>query len=847
MSEPDSKITLSRIRPPELPANFLARRHLFELIDDRAPGYTMVVAPAGYGKTSLIAEWAKQSKKKVIWYTMSETDSFVGINNYLIAAIREVIPNFAPDLEAKTVTSIFQAIANLNEDVVLVLDNVVDAFTYQLNTSQSYMDAIPDNIHIFALRRTTPTVSLRRFSSIGRLSVITAGDLVFSKDEIKALLQVSSADASEKNISQVSAQTHGWPSAVAIIASGELIKPDQEVDDSLVTNLISSKFEKLAKETRELLIGLSSFEVFDLDIANSVAGKTVNETTLNKLAVEGVFLTSATGQKSTYIFNNVARDVIDEMARIDSKNYRKSQIALSELFQLKGQLNLAIEHAVRSGDSDYLHEMFKSALRRLITRGDGRNILYWSNYLPLDNTRNRMFSELVKVMGHLTNFEFERTIQLVEEMRFTYKDTPLAPILHKVNATALAHIAFCRGRLTEFDLHMEIVLREPMTEPDIEQSDRLGIYRIFAARSFIFEDSTILNSIEADVKEIIESSSSPEDLFLWQTIRAMKLFLDGEYIQAFDAASLAEEIGKRNEYAGFFGYTEAIYIKARCYLEFAEPGKATAELEKLAKLAREWQQWPWLFMAECFMSRILVSQGKVEEAFTIIRDLRKLADEFRGEDGLSLIVDTNELFLRFWVQDYERSTQILNRLPKELIFTHQYRQALSAVAKTEVKKKVAPEILDSDSARDKIWKSLVGCVANIEQESLAMDSLKVGLDVGARVGAKESFLRQDSTILELIIRSASKRPTVYLEELARAAAQRMNAKNNQNAALTQPLTKREIDVLRSLATGKPITAIGKTLHISHNTMKTHLRNIYRKLSASGREDAVTKAQTLFII
>ena len=847
MSEPDSKITLSRIRPPELPANFLARRHLFELIDDRAPGYTMVVAPAGYGKTSLIAEWAKQSKKKVIWYTMSETDSFVGIDNYLFAAIREVIPNFAPDLAGKTVTSIFQAIGNLNEDIVLVLDNVVDAFTYQLNTSQSYMDAIPENIHIFALRRTTPTVSLKRFSSIGRLSVITAGDLVFSKDEIKALLQVSSADASEKNINQVSVQTHGWPLAVAIIASGEASSLEQEVDESLVTNLVSSKFVKLAKETRELLIAMSSFEVFDLDIANSVTGKTVNEASLNKLAAEGVFLMSAAGKKGTYIFNTTAREVIDEMARADSKNYRDNQIALSELFVLKGQLNLAIEHAVKSGDSDYLREMFKRALRKLITRGDGRNILYWSNYLPLDDTRNRMFSELAKVMGHLTNYEFERTIQLVEEMRFTYKDTPLAPFLKKVNATALAHIAFCRGRLSEFDLQMEVILGEPATEPAIEQSDRLGIYRIFAARSFIFEDSTILNSIEADVKEIIESSSSPEDLFLWQTIRAMKLFLDGEYIQAFDAASLAEEIGKRNEYAGFFGYTEAIYIKARCFLEFAEPGKATAELEKLAKLAREWQQWPWLFMAECFMARILVTQGKVEEAFTVIRDLRQLAAEFRGEDGLSLIVDTNELFLRFWVQDYERSSQILNRLPKELIFTHQYRQALAAVSKTEVKKKVAPEILDSDSARDKIWKSLVGCVANIEQESLAMDSLKVGLDVGARVGAKESFLRQDSTILELIIRSASKRPTVYLEELARAAAQRMNAKNNQNAALTQPLTKREIDVLRSLATGKPITTIGKTLHISHNTMKTHLRNIYRKLNASGREEAVAKAQTLFII
>ena len=491
--------------------------------------------------------------------------------------------------------------------------------------------------------------------------------------------------------------------------------------------------------------------------------------------------------------------------------------------------------------------MFKPALRKLITRGDGRNILYWSNYLPLDNTRNRLFAELATIMGHLVSYEFDRTIQLIEEMRFSYKDSPLSQFIDRINAAALAHVAFCRGRLSEFDIQMEVFFREPIPEPAIEQSDHLGVLRIFAARSFIFEDSATLNSIEAEVREIIKDSNSPDDLFVWHTIRAMKLFLEGEYLQALDAASLSEEIGERNEYAGFFGYTEAIYIKARCYLEFCEAAKANDELEKLAKLAREWQQWPWLFMAESYLARVLMMNGKVEEAFAVVRDHRKLAAEFKGEDGLSLIIDINELFLRFWVKDYERSTQILNRLPKDLIFTYQYRQALSAVSKNEVKKNTAPEILDSDSAREKIWKSLVGCEANISQETLAMDSLKIGLDIGARVGAKETFLRQDPTILELIIRSASKRPTVYLEELARAAAARMNNKNNQNAALTQPLTKREIDVLRSLATGKPITAIGKTLHISHNTMKTHLRNIYRKLSASGREEAVVKAQTLFII
>ena len=239
MSELDSNITLSRIRPPELPANFLSRRHLFELIDDRAPGYTMVVAPAGYGKTSLIAEWAAQSNKKVVWYTMSETDSADGIAKYLISAVRQAFPNFELDLEVITVTSIFQAIADLDEDIVLVLDNVVDASTYQLNVTQSYMDAIPDNIHIFALRRSMPTVSLKRFSSIGRLSVISAGDLVFSKKEIESFLQVSGEKVTEDRLNEIVQQTHGWPAAVALVVSGEEVGFQVDDNEKFLKNLIA--------------------------------------------------------------------------------------------------------------------------------------------------------------------------------------------------------------------------------------------------------------------------------------------------------------------------------------------------------------------------------------------------------------------------------------------------------------------------------------------------------------------------------------------------------------------------------------------------------------------------------
>ncbi|MFM8446567.1 MAG: response regulator transcription factor, partial [Candidatus Nanopelagicaceae bacterium] len=70
---------------------------------------------------------------------------------------------------------------------------------------------------------------------------------------------------------------------------------------------------------------------------------------------------------------------------------------------------------------------------------------------------------------------------------------------------------------------------------------------------------------------------------------------------------------------------------------------------------------------------------------------------------------------------------------------------------------------------------------------------------------------------------------------------------NRSGSIPVPLTTRELEVIRHLATGKPISAISEALHVSMNTMKTHLRNIYRKLDVDGRESAVEKAKSLFLI
>ena len=99
----------------------------------------------------------------------------------------------------------------------------------------------------------------------------------------------------------------------------------------------------------------------------------------------------------------------------------------------------------------------------------------------------------------------------------------------------------------------------------------------------------------------------------------------------------------------------------------------------------------------------------------------------------------------------------------------------------------------------------------------------------------------------LIMKIAGENPTVYLEDLASSVAERIKSDNKKTSEFSSSLTKRELEVLRHLSTERPISAIAGSLHISLNTMKTHLKNLYRKMEVDGRVNAVEKAKAHFLL
>jgi len=151
---------------------------LAEIAIDRT-GLTLITAPTGFGKSSIVAEYLSNSAHPVIWYTASENDGTVELNAHLLQAIRNVEPGFAPWLSGSEEISshdflakILAEIAVIPKHFIVVVDNNRTSIAGDENTVNRFLDLMPSNVHAIAIRRSTIAATYSRLTSFQNFKVI---------------------------------------------------------------------------------------------------------------------------------------------------------------------------------------------------------------------------------------------------------------------------------------------------------------------------------------------------------------------------------------------------------------------------------------------------------------------------------------------------------------------------------------------------------------------------------------------------------------------------------------------------------------------------------------------------
>ena len=851
--------SLAHTTPPAMPGNFLSRKSLFELFDTRTPGATIVVAPPGYGKTTLVAEWSHQNQERVFWATATGNEKTADFRNIVFQAVRNVIPDFAPwfkpntDLDSKEIFKrFFEDIAALGKDYVFVLDN--GTLSENLNAvklAQYMVDIIPDNLHLILIRRTAVELSFFRFAQRGNLNLISATDLKFDEDEIGSIASLNGLDSSDPEIDSTLKLANGWPVCVQLLAKNYSkgmrstnfsIKMASPMEPLRI--LTTETFNMLSVVEQEQLMKLSILKEFDLDTAKIILGKDHSIQYLNRISSDG-FLTIDESANPRYEFNTIFRETIQQLAAEKGIDLAPTRKHLMEYFIFRKMISEAVEQAFELNDFIKMHVLLKEHSRQLTATGQGDQMIRLAPYAGDDSPHGLLLRKTVEVMGHVTNLNFMQAEIEAQQLILKSVNSTIGDFTRKIANAAMMYVNFSKGLITEIDTHENELFDEEVITGDLETSDKIAILRIAGDKAFIYDYQGSLEMICRRAQGIGLEGVDVGVPYNLNILNCMLLFTQGNYLQAFDVARLTIAQAEEKGYVGIAGPIEAYIVLGRCYLEFSEVEKAYTAISRARDLSKEWKQWPWYFIAEGILLRLVVSMGDFPRATEMIRKMRSDFSEQRISTDSAWIVDMSEIYLRFTLNDFDRVEILLNRTP-DTTFTKLIRDEL-AIRKGKNPKDLDIDKLPDSTPREKLRKLIKKADAVSDRENECLLIMQQALNLGSEIGAYETFIRQSEPLTNVILKIAGRQPTIYLEELSRLITQRIKTKHQSTGSLKENLTSRELEIVKHLSTAKPISTIAKSLHISQNTIKTHLRNVYRKLEVDGRDSAVEKARELFLV
>jgi DNA-binding CsgD family transcriptional regulator len=573
-------------------------------------------------------------------------------------------------------------------------------------------------------------------------------------------------------------------------------------------------------------------------------GKDFSQHLIDSLALEGALLSKSTADIPVYkIHGLIKENLYKELGKDEVRMLEVHQIA-SEYYEDNLEHSAALEHAFLSQDYQRFEKLFRIGARNYAATGRGNALIRLAKYAGDDSVEGQLKRQTVEIAGHLANLDLEKVGSLNASIRLQAKGTHLAEFIERYSALIEISLDSAFARFESLQRNATLAIAVDELADDSEFTDTLFALRRLAGFYFLTDQVEKLEELDHRAKSLVDSSFSRIGHIHQLAIRALCAYQLGYVQDAFESSksclSLSEDFGMKSSHSP----SDAQFIYAACNYEFTEIDTALINFHSAFESAERSQQWSWYCAAASFVASHKAEFGNVSEGLDFLQIAREKVASIHFKNDLSPILDRGEMLLRVMSGEMDRVELLIKTaLPGRAVDSLKLHFQISD-GKTEASS-IAAELPDR-TPRQVIFKSLVSALYSYPtDENVATDHLTEALRVGAEVGAKGIFISQVQ-LYPLLHKIAIKVPTFYHEDISRKAALRMQ-EINASKNIKPELTKREIEIVGHLASGKPITAIGASLHISHNTMKTHLKNVYRKLGADGRDQAVEKAKSLGLI
>ena len=425
----ETKLYAPRPRP-----GLVHRSRLSERLDRGVESkLTLVSAPAGFGKTTLLAEWLASVPSEgwsTAWLSLDQGDNEPATFwTYLITALQTVAPGIGasalPLLQAGQPPSIEAGLAALlNElsavpdDVVLVLDDYHAIDAHDIQGGMAYLlEHLPHQVHVVITTRADPTLPVGRLRGRGELVEIRAADLRFTPDEAAAYLNgMMGLDLAAPDIAALEGRTEGWIAALQLAALSMQGRDDiagfiagfSGDDRYIVDYLVEEVLQRQPERVRSFLLQTSILDRLSGPLCDAVTGQGGGKAMLEALDRGNLFLIPLDDRRRWYRYHHLFADVLrahllDEQPDLAPVLHLRA----AEWYELNGERSEAIRHALAAEDVDRAADLIELAIPALRQGRQEATLRRWIDALPERLFRVRPVLALGYVGSRLVSGELE--------------------------------------------------------------------------------------------------------------------------------------------------------------------------------------------------------------------------------------------------------------------------------------------------------------------------------------------------------------------------------------------------------------------------------------------------------
>jgi LuxR family transcriptional regulator, maltose regulon positive regulatory protein len=427
-----SPLVETKLHIPKLRRGLVARPRLSgRLRRGAASRLTLISAPAGFGKTTLLAEWlaSTRTERSVAWLSLEESDSQpASYWTYLITALQAAAPGVGssallllqsgqPPVET-VLTTVLNELGSAPNDLYLVLDDyhLVDSPDIQAGMT-FLLEHLPPQVHLVVSTREDPALPLARLRARGELAEVRAADLRFTLGEVAAYLNdVTGLDLAASDIATLEGRTEGWIAALQLAALSIQGRDDVAGfiagfagdDRYIVDYLVEEVLGRQPANVRSFLVQTSILDRLSGPLCDAVTGQHGGKAMLQSLDRANLFLVPLDDRRRWYRYHHLFADVLhthllDEHRDQVAALHRRA----SQWFEQDGEPAQAIRHALAAGDVERAAGLVELELPELRRSRQEATIRGWLDAIPDDVVRVRPVLAVGFVGALMAGGEFE--------------------------------------------------------------------------------------------------------------------------------------------------------------------------------------------------------------------------------------------------------------------------------------------------------------------------------------------------------------------------------------------------------------------------------------------------------